>query len=146
MSLKSSNDWNHYLLRFLLAFAFWEVLAFPLRLLFFSKFYHDPSLSRIFISISDVYWLGPILADFIGIFALGAAYFIGRGGFPVGLVGGLLFGFTFSIAAYFAPTLLLTSVTSIVPNNLWWVWVSFLSLQAITVSIVYSISFDDNDD
>jgi hypothetical protein len=72
MSLKTSNDWNQFLIRFLLAFAFWEVIAFPLRMLFFSKFYYDPNLSGIFVSIANIYWLGPIAADFLSILTLGA--------------------------------------------------------------------------
>ena len=71
MSLTTSKDWNQFLIRFIVAFAFWEVLAFPLRMLFFSKFYHDPNIQNMFMRIADVYWLGPIAADFLGIFALG---------------------------------------------------------------------------
>lgn len=139
MSLKTSNDWNQFLVRFLLAFGFWEVVAFPLRMLFFSKFYFDPSLSNIFVPIANIYWLGPIAADFATIFTLGALYFLCKGGLPEGLVGGLLFGILFSISAYLGPVLILSTFLKIGSLPIWWVWVVFQSLQAITVSAIYSL-------
>lgn len=142
MSLTTSRDWNQFLIRFIVAFAFWEVLAFPIRMLFFSKFYHDPGIQNMFTRIADVYWLGPIAADFLGIFALGFLYSFVKNGLPDGLVGGILFGFSFSIAAFVAPILFVTSLTTIAPLGLWWIWVLFLSIQSITVSCIYSISFD----
>lgn len=143
MSLKTSNDWNQFLIRFLLAFTFWEVIAFPLRMLFFSKFYYDPSLSGIFVSIANVYWLGPIAADFLSILTLGALYYLGKNGMPEGLVGGLLFGILFSTAAYVGPILLLTTFLKIGSLPVWWIWVLFQSLQAIVVSVVYSLTIRD---
>ncbi len=143
MSLKTSNDWNQFLIRFLLAFAFWEVIAFPLRMLFFSKFYYDPNLSGIFVSIANIYWLGPIAADFLSILTLGALYYLGRFSMPDGLVGGLLFGVLFSIAAYVGPILLLTTFLKIGSLPVWWIWVLFQSLQAIVVSVVYSLTIRD---
>ncbi|MCG9873723.1 MAG: hypothetical protein MH321_02925 [Leptospiraceae bacterium] len=139
MSLKTSNDWNQFLVRFLLAFGFWEVVAFPLRMLFFSKFYFDPSLSSIFVPMANIYWIGPIAADFVTIFALGALYFLCKGGLPEGLVGGLLFGILFSISAYLGPVLILSTFLKIGSLPIWWVWVVFQSLQAITVSAIYSL-------
>jgi predicted membrane-bound spermidine synthase len=143
MSLTTSKDWNQFLIRFIVAFAFWEVLAFPLRMLFFSKFYHDPSIQSMFIRIADVYWLGPIAADFLGIFALGFLYAFVKNGLPEGLVGGILFGFAFSIAAFVAPVLFVTSLTIIAPTALWWIWVLFLSMQTLVVSSVYSVSLSE---
>jgi hypothetical protein len=144
MSLKTSDDWNQFLLRFLLAFAFWEVVAFPLRMLFFSKFYFDPSLSGIFVPMANVYWLGPIAADFLSIFALGALYFLCKRGLPEGLVGGLLFGTLFSLSAYVGPTLMLTTFLQIGNLPIWWIWVIFQTLQAITVSVIFSLLVRNN--
>lgn len=143
MSLSTSRDWNQFLLRFIIAFAFWEVLAFPLRMLFFSKFYHNPELQSIFVPVAEIYWLGPISAEFIGIFVIGFLYTLIQKGLPEGLVGGLLFGFLFSIAGFVSPTLFLTTLTNLAPNSLWWIWVLFLSLQTITVSSIYSVSLTE---
>lgn len=145
MNLNTSKDWNQFLLRFLIAFAFWEVLAFPLRMLFFSKFYHDPSIESLFIRIADVYWLGPISAEFLGIFFLGLLFYLVKSGLPEGLVGGLLFGTVFSIAAFVAPVLFLTTLTQVAPAALWWIWVLFLTIQTITVSSIYSVSISDKE-
>ena len=145
MSIRTSKDWNQFLIRFIVAFAFWEVIAFPLRMLFFSKFYHDPSIQSVFVNIADVYWLGPITADFIGIFALGYLYSLVKSGLPEGLVGGILFSLSFSLAAYVSPVLFVTSLTNIAPLALWWIYVLFLSLQAIIVTSIYSISFSEKE-
>lgn len=143
MSLKTSKDWNQFLVRFFLAFAFWEVIAFPLRVLFFSKFYHNPELQGLFVRIADVYWIGPIAADFIGIFALGLLYNLSKNSLPGGLVGGLLYGVLVSVFGFVAPTLFVSSLTYVAPVGLWWVWVMFLSLQTLVTSVVFSLSVSE---
>jgi hypothetical protein len=132
MSLKTSNDWNQFLIRFLLAFAFWEVIAFPLRMLFFSKFYYDPSLSGIFVSIANVYWLGPIAADFLSILTLGALVLSRKDlGCQKDWSADLLFGVLFSTAAYVGPILLLTTFL----KN--WKFTSLVDLGFIPITSSY---------
>jgi hypothetical protein len=145
MSLRTSKDWNQFLVRFLIAFSFWEVIAFPLRILFFSKFYHSLEYTKFFLPIAEVYWLVPIAAEILLIFTLGALYYLCRTGLPFGLVGGLLFGALVSLFAFVSPNLILLEFTKAIPANLSWIWVLYLSLQVMIVSGVYSVSFSETE-
>ncbi|GBF50187.1 hypothetical protein LPTSP4_17110 [Leptospira ryugenii] len=142
--VQKTETWNRILVRFLLAFAFWEVVAIPLRMLFFSKFYFDPNFKAVFVPMHEVYWIGPIAGDLIQCFFLALLFVFSKQQLPEGLVGGILFGFLFAITAYVGPVLLLTNLTNLTANYVWWVWVAFQTLFSITVSSIYSIGWQED--
>ncbi|MDZ4725422.1 MAG: hypothetical protein SH817_04655 [Leptospira sp.] len=145
MNSPKTETWNRILVRFLLAFAFWEAISIPLRMLFFSKFYFDPSLRGIFVPVSDVYWIGPIAGDLIQTLFLAILYVYARPSLPNGLVGGILFGIVYAITANMGVTLVLTSLTNVAPTLIWWVWAGFQTLYAIIAGSVFSIGWDEED-
>ncbi|TGN06901.1 hypothetical protein [Leptospira ilyithenensis] len=145
MKSPNTDTWNRILVRFLLAFAFWEAVAIPLRMLFFSKFYFDPSLKGIFVPIADVYWVGPIAGDLLQTLFLGILYGYAKENLPKGLVGGLLFGLLFSLTAYVGLVLFLSNLIQITPTILWWVWAGYQTLFALATGAIYSIGWDSSD-
>jgi len=114
-------------------------------MLFFSKFYFDPSLRGIFVPVSDVYWIGPIAGDLIQTLFLAILYVYARPSLPNGLVGGILFGIVYAITANMGVTLVLTSLTNVAPTLIWWVWAGFQTLYAIIAGSVFSIGWDEED-
>jgi hypothetical protein len=143
MHSPKTETWNRILVRFLLAFAFWEAIGIPLRMLFFSKFYFDPSLRGSFVPVADVYWIGPIAGDLIQTLFLSFLYVYSKENLPVGLVGGILFGLIYAITAFVGPTLILTNLTNFVPLQLAWVWVGFQTLFSVAVGAILSIGWDE---
>lgn len=145
MGLRNSKDWNRFLLRFFIAFGFWEVASVPLRTLLFSIFYYDPLYHFFFIPVAEVLWIGPIAADLIQVFFLGILITLTRANLPIGIVGGILVGFSFSIAAFAAPTLSVLHLTRAVPTQIAWLWVLYQSILVLVASLIYSYSSEDEE-
>lgn len=143
MHSPKTETWNRILVRFLLAFAFWEAIAIPLRMLFFSKFYFEPSLKGIFVPVADVYWIGPIAGDLVQTLFLAILYVYARESLPKGLVGGILFGLIYAITSALGTTLVLSNLTQVAPTLLWWVWACFQTIYAMTVGSIFSIGWDE---
>ncbi|TGN18937.1 hypothetical protein [Leptospira idonii] len=146
MKSPNTETWNRILVRFLLAFAFWEAVAIPLRMLFFSKFYFDPSLQSLFVSMTDVYWLGPVAGDLIQSLFMAILFAYAREGLPEGLLGGLGFGILFSLGAVVGPTLFLSTLTQFAPTSLLWVWAGYQTLFSIVAGSIYSIGWDSEEE
>lgn len=145
MKTINTDSLNRILIRFLLAFAFWETVSIPLRMLFFSKFYFDPLLKGIFVPVADIYWIGPIAGDLIQTLFLAFMFAYSRASLPNGLIGGILFGLVYSMTAFVGMTLVLSNLTNIVPTSLWWIWVGYETLYAIIVGSIFSIGWETDE-
>ena len=138
----NNKVWNQFLIRFFLAFAFWEAFSFPVKILLFSKFYYNVDLSGLFVQMKDVYWVVPIGADFIQIFAIGVIYTLARKSLPENISGGVIIGLMVSLLFISIP-LFMISFTSPIPGIIWWTWAIYQFIESITVSVIYSSSSDN---
>lgn len=145
MSSLNTEKWNRILVRFLLAFSFWEAVSIPLRMLFFAKFYFDPTLKSIFVPITDVFWLGPVFSDLTFTLAFGFLYALMKESLPQGLVGGFLVGILVSIIGFVSPMLWTLSLTNFAPTQLVWVWVAYYSLFTISTAVIYSVGWKEEE-
>ncbi|WP_210410818.1 hypothetical protein [Leptospira sarikeiensis] len=143
MGLRTTKDWNQFLLRFFVALGLWEVAAVSLRTLLFSVFYFDPSFKDFFIPFSQVFWLGPIAADFLQVFFIGILVSLVRPSLPYGLLGGLLVGICFSIAAFAAPALAISQFTGAFPVKLVWLWAFYQTVLSILSCFVFTFSAEE---
>ncbi|TGK01482.1 hypothetical protein EHQ53_07665 [Leptospira langatensis] len=143
MGLRTTKDWNQFLLRFFVALGVWEVASVTLRTLLFSVFYYDPNLKNFFIPISQIVWVGPIVADLIQVFFLGLLVTLARPSLPYGLLGGLVAGLSFSIAAYAAPALAISQFTGAFPIKLLWLWVFYQSVLTLIGAFIFSFSSEE---
>jgi len=133
----NSTFWNHLLIRFIISFAFWEAFSLPVKMLFFSKFYYMPAVKSIFVPIVDIYWLGPVFADFIQIFFTGVLYYLAKPSLPEKFAGGFLFGIV--LAGVFAGlTIFILSFTTVFPTQMVWVWCLYEALLSVSVAVIYS--------
>ncbi|WP_167882059.1 hypothetical protein [Leptospira semungkisensis] len=144
MGLRTTKDWNQFLLRFFVALGVWEIASVTLRTLLFSVFYYDPNLKNFFTPISQIVWVGPIVADLIQVFFLGILVTLARPALPFGLLGGLVAGFSFSIAAYAAPALAISQFTGVFPIKLLWLWVFYQSVLTFIGSFIFSFSSEED--
>ncbi|EPG74325.1 hypothetical protein LEP1GSC058_3578 [Leptospira fainei serovar Hurstbridge str. BUT 6] len=145
MGLRNSKDWNRFLLRFFVAFGFWEVISVPLRTLLFSVFYYDPLFRSFFVPITEIFWIGPIAADLIQVFFVGLLITFARAALPIGILGGILAGFVFSVAAFVAPILSILHLTRAVPTQIAWLWVFYQSVLILIASLIYSYSSEEEE-
>jgi len=135
----NNKVWNQFLIRFFLAFAFWEAFSFPVKILLFSKFYYNIELTGLFVQMRDVYWVVPIVADFIQIFAIGVLYNLARKSLPENISGGVVFGLLISILFMSIP-LFMISFTNSMTNLIWWTWAIYQFIESLTVSVIFSSS------
>jgi len=142
MNFSSAGFWNQFLVRFVVSFSFWEVLGFPLRLIFFSKFYNDVVYKNFFVSISDIYWPIPVLAEFVFVFFLGLLIQFSKSSLPEGISGGILFGLVFSVASYFSAAIFFVNFTLVSPSIIW-VWAAYSGILTIIVSSVYTMGTEN---
>ncbi|TGK37859.1 hypothetical protein EHO65_15215 [Leptospira andrefontaineae] len=144
MGLRTAKDWNQFLLRFFVALGIWEVASVSLRTLLFSTFYFDPNLKNFFVPMSQVFWIGPIVADILEVFFIGILASLVRPALPYGLLGGLLTGICFSIAAFVAPALAISQFTGAFPVKLVWLWVFYQSVLSILASFVFTFTSEED--
>ena len=137
----SGKVWNHLIIRFLVSFAFWEVLSFPVKMLFFSKFYYSSEFKHVFTPIADIYWIIPAFADMIQIFITGFLYFLAKHTLPEKYAGGFLFGLLLS-GIFVSIVLFLQSFTSAFPLQILWIWFLYEAFLSVTVSLIYSADFE----
>lgn len=135
--MKTAREWNQFLIRFLISFFFWEAISIPLRSLLFSRYYYDPTQTSFFIPMDEVNWLVLGIADFILIFFLGLISRFARKELPAGILGGILLGIVFSLAAFVGPTLALSALSATIPVFLLWIWVVYLSLLTLVSSCIF---------
>lgn len=145
MGLRTAKDWNQFLLRFFVALGIWEVASVTLRTLLFSVFYYDPNLKSFFIPISQVVWVGPIVADLLQVFFLGILVSLAKLSLPYGIIGGLLAGIVFSVAAYAAPALAISQFTGAFPAKIVWLWVFYQTVLTLAISLVFSFTSDEEE-
>ncbi|MCE9500637.1 MAG: hypothetical protein K8R21_09080 [Leptospira sp.] len=145
MKINSPGFWNQFLLRFIVAFSFWEVLGFPFRLVFFSKFYNDDLYRNFFVSVQDIYWPVPILAESVFVFFLGLLIQLSRHSLPEGISGGFVFGLIFSVCSYFSAAVFFVNFTQI-SSAVIWVWALYSAILTIIVSGVYTIGVENSED
>ncbi|PJZ71226.1 hypothetical protein CH373_01560 [Leptospira perolatii] len=143
MGLHSTRDWNRFLLRFFIAFGFWEVISVPLRSLLFSAFYYDSSLRTFFTPVSEIQWIAPILSDLVQVFFLGIVVTLARSSFQFGIIGGIVTGISFSIAGFIAPVFGALQFTKSLPNKILWAWVFYQSALTLVGSLIYAIRSED---
>lgn len=142
MSFQSTRFWNQFLVRYLIAFSFWEALGVPLRILFFAKLYGDSTYKTLFVPLGDLYWPLPFLADLIQVFFIGLISNSARKNLPDGIAGGFLFGIFFSIASYVSIAVLLLTFTMI-PAFPLTVMASVLSIQTIIVTVIFFLEYSE---
>lgn len=145
MNSLNAEKWNRILVRFLLAFSFWEAVSIPLRMLFFSKFYFDPNFKGIFVPITDVFWLAPVFSDLVFTLSFGVLYSLIKDSLPQGLVGGFLVGIVISIIGYVSPMLWTLSLTNFAPSILVWVWVAYYAIFTTVTAVIYSVGWNSED-
>ncbi|MBM9590366.1 hypothetical protein JWG41_07915 [Leptospira sp. 201903075] len=145
MSSLNTEKWNRILVRFLLAFSFWEAVSIPLRMLFFSKFYFDPNFKGTFILITDVFWLAPVFSDLVFTLSFGVLYSLIKDSLPEGLVGGFLVGILVSIIGFVSPMLWTLSLTNFAPPVLVWVWVAYYAIFTTITAVIYSVGWNSED-
>ena len=87
--------------------------------------------------MKDIFWAGPVFADFIQIFIIGALYTLSKRSLPESISGGFLFGLLISV--FFASiALFMASFTNSMNNTIWWVWALYQFIESVTVSVIYS--------
>ncbi len=143
MGLSTAKDWNQFLLRYFVALGIWEVASVTLRTLLFSVFYYDPNLKSFFTPVAQIVWIGPIVADLTQVFFLGIIVTLARPSLPYGIIGGLLAGFCFSIAAYAAPALSISQFTGAFPIKIVWLWVFYQTILTLISSLVFSFTSEE---
>jgi len=141
----NTEKWNRILVRFLLAFSFWEAVSIPLRMLFFSKFYFDPNFKGIFVPITDVFWIAPVFSDLVFTLSFGVLYSLIKDSLPQGLVGGFLVGILVSIIGFVSPMLWTLSLTNFAPVVLVWVWVAYYAIFTTVTAVIYSVGWNSED-
>ena len=137
----NSKVWNHILIRFLVSLAFWEALSFPLKMLFFSKFYYSNDFKSFFTPVTDINWIIPAIADMIQIFATGLIVSLARPSLPEKLAGGFLAGLILS-GIFVGITLFIQSFTSLFPTEFLWMWCLYEVFLSLTVAIIYTVESD----
>lgn len=137
----NSKIWNHLIIRFLVSFASWEVLSFPIKMLFFSKFYYSTEFKQFFVPMIDIYWIIPAFADIMQIFVTGFLYYLAKHTLPEKYAGGFLFGLLLS-GIFASIALLLQSFTTVFPIKILWIWFLYEALMSIIVSVIYSADLD----
>ncbi|EPG65219.1 hypothetical protein EHQ27_04055 [Leptospira wolffii] len=143
MGLRTAKDWNQFLLRFFVALGIWEIASVTLRTLLFSVFYYDPNLKSFFVPVSQIVWVGPIVADLLQVFFLGVIVSLARPSLPYGIIGGLLVGMLFSVAAYAAPALAISQFTGAFPVKIVWLWVFYQTILTLITSLAFSFTAEE---
>ncbi|PJZ66712.1 hypothetical protein CH371_00975 [Leptospira wolffii] len=143
MGLRTAKDWNQFLLRFFVALGIWEIASVTLRTLLFSVFYYDPNLKSFFVPVSQIVWVGPIVADLLQVFFLGVIVSLARPSLPYGIIGGLLVGMLFSVAAYAAPALAISQFTGVFPVKIVWLWVFYQTILTLITSLAFSFTAEE---
>ncbi|MFB5650908.1 hypothetical protein ACE5IS_09710 [Leptospira wolffii] len=143
MGLRTAKDWNQFLLRFFVALGIWEIASVTLRTLLFSVFYYDPNLKSFFVPVSQIVWIGPIVADLLQVFFLGVIVSLARPSLPYGIIGGLLVGMLFSVAAYAAPALAISQFTGAFPVKIVWLWVFYQTILTLITSLAFSFTAEE---
>ncbi|MBE7412672.1 MAG: hypothetical protein L6Q54_13605 [Leptospiraceae bacterium] len=140
----SSEFWNKFFNRFLIAFTFWEALGIPLRILFFAKLYEDTSFKSYFLTVGEIYWPFPFLVDLIQVFFIGLVSVFTRREPSGGIASGIFFGIFFSLGAYFSTSLLLMTFTTI-PRFPLLMTAIVLSIQTIIATSIFFIESTDSE-
>ncbi|MCB1157931.1 MAG: hypothetical protein H7A25_02080 [Leptospiraceae bacterium] len=132
-----SNAIHVYLVRFAVIFVLWEVIAFPLRLLFFSA---DTNTANELMTrfLPGFFWTGIFTADIISVAFIGVLCDLLRPVVPRGIYGGLTLGFLFSVSAYSGLVVMLISL-NILPVFIILKLGAYLFLQSLILCTAYFI-------